>query len=301
MKHPLPSLDALKVFECAARRLSFSQAAQELCITKSAVSYQIKRLETELDCALFQRSIRQVYLTNAGQQLMQTVRRLFAELEQTLAQIRPGDARHDVSIGATTYVALRWLSSRLSGFSERNPEVSILLQHTVNAEDFSIHTVDLAIRWGAVGARGSRGLLLELPMPLFPVCSPQLLRRHGLDAKTTNLEPLALATAPLGATPLLCEDRMLDMWQAWYGSQPVLLDNPRRTISDANVRTQAAIDGQGWTIADALMQPELDSGQLVAPFAQRLDGFGYSLLTSPGRFLGHKARELRDWIIDHAG
>ncbi|MCP4766673.1 MAG: LysR family transcriptional regulator [Gammaproteobacteria bacterium] len=65
MKHPLPSLEALKVFESAARQLSFSEAARELCITKGAVSYQIRRLEEALDCALFQRTVRQVFLTRA--------------------------------------------------------------------------------------------------------------------------------------------------------------------------------------------------------------------------------------------
>jgi len=79
MKHPLPSLDALKVFESAARQLSFSEAARELCITKGAVSYQIRRLEEALDCALFQRTVRQVYLTRAGQQLLQTTQRNFSE------------------------------------------------------------------------------------------------------------------------------------------------------------------------------------------------------------------------------
>ena len=79
MKHRLPSLDALKVFESAARHLSFSRAAEELFVTKGAVSYQIRKLETSLDCALFQRAVRQVYLTNAGQELMQVSQRLFVD------------------------------------------------------------------------------------------------------------------------------------------------------------------------------------------------------------------------------
>ncbi len=121
MKHDLPALDGLKVFESAARQLSFSQAARELCITKGAVSYQIRRLEERLDCALFQRDVRQVYLTHAGQQLLQTTQRIFAELTATLPQIKPGDKAHDVMIGVTTYVALRWLSPRISGFNQSNP------------------------------------------------------------------------------------------------------------------------------------------------------------------------------------
>ena len=83
MKHPLPSLDALKVFESAARHLSFSKAAQELFITKGAVSYQIRKLETSLESALFRRSVRQVYLTNAGQELLRTWRSADGNAEKT--------------------------------------------------------------------------------------------------------------------------------------------------------------------------------------------------------------------------
>ena len=300
MKHQLPPLDALKVFEAAARLLSFSQAAQELCITKGAVSYQIRRLEEGLDCALFRRSVRQVYLTNAGQQLLQTTQRLFAQLSSTLQRIRPGDSAHDVLVGATTYVALRWLSPRISGFSESNPEISILLQHSVNAEDFSIQEVDFAIRWCRMEGLQDRNRILELPMPLFPVCSPGLLERYQLQATDTVLEVGDLTRAPLNSIPLLCEDRSLDLWQTWYGRQQPPLQNPRRIIADANVRTQAAVDGQGWTMADALMQRELEVGDLVAPFSHRLEGYGYAIQTSPGRFISQNALKLRQWLVDNA-
>lgn len=300
MKHPLPSLDALKVFEAAARHLSFTLAAEELHITKGAVSYQVRKLEESLDCALFRRSVRQVYLTRAGQQLLQTAQRLFAELDNTLDQILPGNASHDVLIGATTYVASRWLSPRIAGFSEHQPEVSILLHHAVNSEDFKLQDVDFAIRWGALEGTLSRSRPLELPMPLFPVCSPRLLERTEIRFDGQTLDAVMLAKPPFDAIPLLCEDRRLDLWLAWYGDQPVALDNPRRIIADANVRTQAAVDGQGWTLADAMMQRELDSSLLVAPFAQVLEGYGYAIQSSPGRFVGRDAVALKDWLIANA-
>jgi len=299
MKHHLPSLDALKVFESAARHLSFSLAAQELCLSKGAVSYQIRKLEASLDCALFRRSIRQVYLTKTGQQLLQTTQHLFSELTHTLEQMKPEVSSHDVVIGATTYVALRWLSSRISGFTERYPEVSILLQHPVNSDDFRMQDVDFAIQWGHMTGCNKRGLLLELPMPLFPVCSPQLFDRYDRPEEDQLLDVIDLTGAAFESTPLLCEDRSLDIWRLWYGKQARPLTNPRRVIADANVRTQAAVDGQGWTLADALMQPELDSGLLVAPFNQRLDGYGYAIQTYPGRFVSQNALVLRQWLIDH--
>jgi LysR family glycine cleavage system transcriptional activator len=304
MKHDLPPLDALKVFESAARQLSFSLAARELCITKGAVSYQIRRLEEVLDCALFQRTVRQVYLTPAGQQLLQTTQRSFAELGATIKQIKPGDTAHDVLIGVSTYVALRWLSPRISAFNQANPDISLLLQHSVNAENFRIQDVDFAIRWCGMEGKTSPQRPLELPMPLFPVCSPRLLESAGCG--DAGLRVIYLSQAELASTTLLCEDRSLDLWQAWYARQPQPqpqpqpLTNPRRVIADANVRTQAAIDGQGWTMADALMQRELDAGDLVAPFAHQLDGFGYAIQTSRSRYVSRKAQELRSWLVEHA-
>jgi DNA-binding transcriptional LysR family regulator len=306
MKHDLTPLDALKVFESASRQLSFSLAARELCITKGAVSYQIRRLEEVLDCALFQRRVRQVYLTPAGQQLLQTTQRSFDELGATIKQIKPGDSAHDVLIGVSTYVALRWLSPRISAFNQANPDISFLLQHSVNAENFRIQDVDFAIRWCGMEGKTSPQRPLELPMPLFPVCSPRLLESAGCG--DAGLRVTDLSQAELASTTLLCEDRSLDLWQAWYARQPQSqpqpqpqpLTNPRRVIADANVRTQAAIDGQGWTMADALMQRELDAGDLVAPFAHQLDGFGYAIQTSQSRYVSRKAQELRSWLVEHA-
>lgn len=300
MRHHLPSLDSLKVFESAARQLSFSLAAQELCITKGAVSYQIRKLEESLDCALFRRATRQVFLTNAGQKLLRSTQHLFDGLTRTLDQIKPADSSHDVYIGATTYVALRWLSPRISGFSERHPDVSILLQHSVNSEDFRLQDVDFIIRWEPLIGRQRRNYLLELPMPLYPVCSPRLLQRLGYATDVGSLAVVDITDPALASTPLLCEDRIYDLWQDWYGRQARPLDNPRRIIADANVRTQAAVDGMGWTLADDLMRVELDSGALVAPFGHRLEGHGYTIQSAPGRFVGQDAMALRNWLVENA-
>lgn len=300
MRHQLPPLDSLKVFESAARHLSFSLAAQELCITKGAISYQIRKLEENVDCALFRRSVRQVYLTEAGQKLFHTTRRIFEDLGQTINQLGPDDADYDVSIGVTTYVALRWLSPRVAAFNELNPDVSIVLQHSVNSDDFKLQDVDIAIRWCACDGRSNRACLIEMPMPLYPVCSPKLLQRVGLNDRSTRLSNDQIGQPPLEAIPLLCEDRSLDLWQAWYGDQPHALQNPRRIIADSNVRTQAAIDGQGWTMADALMGGELASGALLAPFESNLEGYGYALMVSPGRYLNGKVKKLQDWLVKEA-
>ena len=300
MKHHLPQLDSLKAFESAARHLSFSIAAEELCLTKGAISYQIRKLEETIDCALFKRSTRQVYLTDAGQILLQTTSRLFDELEQTFEQLAPTESDPDILIAATTYVASRWLSPRIARFTEQYPDVSIVFQHSVNSEDFKLQDVDIAIRWCKIGVGTDRSRLLELPMSLYPACSPNLLHRLDVDNLLKPLSNYQIGQAPFDTIPLLCEDRRLDLWQEWYGGQNGLLPNPRRIIADSNVRTQAAIDGQGWTLADAMMSNELESGALVTPFMHQLEGYGYALFTSPGRYLNHKAKGLRDWLVREA-
>ena len=297
MKHALPPLESLKAFEAAARHLSFSKAADELCISKGAISYQVRKLEENIDCTLFKRSIRQVYLTDAGQKLLQTTTRLFDEMAQTINQLAHTDNELNVSVAATTYVALRWLSPRITAFNQRYPNVSIVFKHSVNSDEFNLQDVDIALSWCRCDGSNSRHHIKQMPLPLFPVCSPELLAKIQLRPHNEKLAINHFSSAAFESVPLLCEDRRLDTWQHWYGENSPELKNPRRLITDANVRTQAAIDGQGWTMADALMQQELENGSLVAPFAHQLEGYGYALMASPNRHMNHKVKALRDWLI----
>ena len=133
-------------------------------------------------------------------------------------------------------------------------------------------------------------------MPLFPACNPKLLERIGIDPSLLPLEAASLSEADLKTLPLLCEDRLIDLLQVWYGSTGENLSNPRHLISDANVRVQAAIDGQGLIMADQLMQNEFDNGLLVALFTQQLTGYGYTLMLSPMQNNNPNAVLLYNWL-----
>lgn len=319
MKHHLPPLDSLKAFESAARHLSFSVAADELCISKGAISYQIRKLEEQVECALFKRTVRQVYLTDAGQALLQTTKSMFQELEGTLHRLHGESGQTSVSIAATTYVAARWLSPRISAFNELHPDIAVSLLHSVNSADFKLSDVDMAIQWGPCPgvletgipetgkpeagkpgtAKDKRNVLEEIPMPLFPVVAPALLQKHAMDT-CNNIATTSILEGPLSKVPLLCEDRQLDLWNEWFVAalpeSHQSLPNPRRVISDANVRVQAAIDGQGFILADELMVSELNSGLLIQPFSQSLEGYGYSLKASSSRILSNNAKILNGWF-----
>lgn len=303
MKHSLPSLDSLKVFEAAARHLSFSIAADELCVTKGAVSYQISKLEEELQSSLFKRSVRQVYLTDTGQALYLTTKKIFEDLEQSLSRIKEVKQEASVSIAATTYVAARWLSLRISRFNDEYPNINILLQHSVNSVDFKLEHVDLAILWGVCKGKLDRNRFAEIPMTLFPAVSPKLLASNNITI-TSKINMDTLIQEPLRNIPLLCEDRKQDLWQEWFktnysGDSNIELTNPRRIISDANVRVQAAVDGQGFILADDLMLNELNNGLLVAPFKEQLRGYGYAFYSSRTRIYGDNTLILKSWIKEN--
>lgn len=299
MKHHLPPLDSLKAFESAARHLSFSLAAQELCISKGAMSYQIRKLEEEVQCALFRRTVRQVYLTEAGQSLLQTTKHMFEELDQTLQSLYGESRQTGVSIAATTYVAARWLSPRISEFNERHPDIPVKLLHSINSADFKLVEVDMAMQWGQCNQKPDRNELYQIPMNLFPVITPKLVQKLGID-ESSPLDVRTILEDPFNAIPFLCEERHLDLWDEWIAAAlPGLsnrLRNPRRIITDANVRVQAAIDGQGFILADDLMSNEIDNGLLIQLFNESLDGYGYSLKSSSSRIFSNHANILKAWF-----
>ncbi len=282
MKHSLPPLDSLKVFESAARLLSFTKASKELCITKGAVSYQIKQLEQQVGVALFRRSTRQIFLTNAGQTLSQTVRDVFDQMGATIQRIHASKL-HDVTIAATTYVAARWLSPRVAKFLEQHPDISVRFEHRVNDSDFQLEQADLTLIWGDCQQPLGQNTIARLPMQLFPVANPEQAKRLKTDPGWRH------------EITLLTENRSQDLWLEWFGQ--TTLANPRHIIEDANVRVQAAINGQGMMLADQMMHNELDNGQLIPPFENGLTDYGYLLKKSFSNDVNPAVSKMLEWLI----
>ncbi len=253
-------------------------------MTKGAVSYQIRRLEQHLDCQLFKRNVRQVYLTDSGQKLYQATGQIFNEFKKAIDLAKPA-SRYDISIAATTYVAARWLSPRVAKFLEHHPDIAIQFEHGINADGFVLDDVDVAILWGRCGESHTKHQLRQLPMPLFPACSPELSAKLSDKPET------------LHDTMLLYENRSQDLWQEWFGEHAIT--NPKQIIEDANVRVQAAIDGQGMILADGMMQNELGNGNLVVPFSKQLKGYGYILMSSTHRHINSEANEMIKWLTTH--
>lgn len=297
MKHDLPALDSLKVFEAAARHLSFLAASEELCMSKGAVSYQINKLEEQLGQPLFERGIRQVHLTKSGQALYKTTHSVFNQLRKQIQQIATDQQQQPVTIAVSTYVAVRWLSNSLTGFTERYPHINILLQHSVNDENFKLLECDLALRWSSDAMCQSEECIASASIEMYPSCSPQLLLKHNIDPnRPLTIEQLH--QPPLNNTLLLADEQKRDCWQQWFNLAGIELTNPSRLINDSNVRVQNTVDGQGWMLADQLMKNEMNNQLLIAPFNTVLTGYNYALLCHPKRELSSNASILKLWLID---
>jgi LysR family glycine cleavage system transcriptional activator len=171
----LPALVSLRAFEAAARRMSFSLAAQELFVTQSAISHHIQRLEAELGVALFERLTRAVALTAAGQAYYERVHAAFELLRLGTDEVRaPETVRQTLRVGLLASFATRWLAPRLAAFAAAHPDIDLQLQPDIGLADVAGGEVDVAIRYGRGVWPGVRARLI-MAERLSVVCSPALI------------------------------------------------------------------------------------------------------------------------------
>lgn len=255
----LPPLSALRVFETAARHLNFSRAAEELAITHSAVSHQIKALDAHLGVALFRRSGRAMLLTGEGQLLYAHVREAFAHLQKGVAELKPDVRRATLTVSVLPGFAARWLVPRLPDFYRRHPELDVNLRATVKLTDFGREDVDLAVRFG-LGQWP--GLVAEklLDEEFFPVCSP---RYQDGKLPSTPEELLSCVLLHDIDEPY---DIYKESWEEWFRAvglkTAAIPAGPG--FSESNLLLKAAVGGQGVALAlGTLVQAELKSGELV--------------------------------------
>lgn len=252
MPDRLPPLTALRAFESAARHLNFSRAAEELYVTHSAVSHQIKALEAQLGVTLFRRSGRVMLLTDEGQRFYTHVREAFGRLQRGVAELKPEARRATLTVSVLPGFAARWLVPRLPEFYRLHPQLDLNLRATTELTDFQREAVDLAVRFGPGNWPGLTAEKL-LDEEIIPVCSPRY-RGGRLPGTPEEL---------LGCTLL---HHVFEPWEQWFRAvgleQAVIPPGPG--FSESNLLLRAAVDGQGVALAlGALVQAELKSGELV--------------------------------------
>jgi LysR family glycine cleavage system transcriptional activator len=291
MASRLPSLNGLRAFEAAARHLSFTNAAQELNVTQTAISHQIRRLEEELGLRLFVRQNRALALTPKAAEYLPGIRAAFQDLRFATDRLLRKDDDKVLTVSLMTSLATKWLLPRLSGFQEQHPDIDVRITTSSELVDFCKDNVDAAIRYG----RGQwDGLHADWLMAdqLFPVCSPKLLEgERGLKKP----EDLARFT-------LLHSSGYTDDWRLWLtaaGLPASIAGNPGLTFDLSFMTIQAAVDGIGVAIGHtSFVQDDIASGRLVAPFDVTLpQDAGYYFVAPQETTKLKKITAFREWLM----
>jgi LysR family transcriptional regulator, glycine cleavage system transcriptional activator len=294
----LPPLNALRAFEVAARRQSFSDAAVELHVTPAAISHQIRALEADLGVPLFHRRNRTVELTESGRLLLPGLSEAFVRIQDSVGRLR---AHNDIGVLTVTTppsLTAKWLVLRLHRFHERHPEIDVRISATMELADFGRGDADLGLRYGAGHYPGLHAERL-LEDQVFPVCSPAL-----LDGRP----PLA-APADLRAHALIHDDTtdgrpLAPTWTMWLKAAGVDGVDTSRGLrfSSAHLALDAAMAGRGVALANAVLAAaDIAAGRLVRPFGLGLpDRFAYYLVCPPGALDRPKVRAFCRWLREEA-
>lgn len=294
MSDRLPPLAALRVFEAAARRLNFRQAADELHVTPGAVSQQIRQLEEHVGVPLFVREGRGVALTEAGKAALPALRLGFEKLAEAARLMRQPQRKHRVTVSVAPSFAAKWLVPRLEQFSAAHPEVEVWVSAEMAMVDFAIADVDLAIRYGAGQYPGLTAELL-LAETVLPVCAPSLLEA----APITRPQDLLNHTL-LHDVASLEADGAPD-WPTWLRAHGVesaaTARGPR--FNQSSLVIEAALAGRGVALAKrAIADADLGAGRLVAPLGdagERL-AFGYHLVWPRERGFSPAQAVFIEWL-----
>jgi LysR family glycine cleavage system transcriptional activator len=287
-KH-LPSLPALRVFEAAGRHESFTLAAEELHVTTSAVSRQIRALEDELGQKLFKRLPRGLELTKEGAAYLAEVGDALRRLEQASASLRAGDRRRVLRLSVIPSFAGNWLVPRLPAFEQAHPGIDVVMEATIRYADFRHEPVDLAIRFGAGQWEGLHAEPL-LPLEFYPVCRPDRIRS----------DPPLRTLADLARHTWLEEIHVPFAWPLWLetAGAPALEPVRRIPYDHAQLMLDAAAAGQGVALAnDVIAERYLRERRLAQPFRVRAASpETYHLVMRAEDRQKRDLRAFRDWI-----
>lgn len=259
----LPPLNALRAFDAASRHMSFQKAAEELSVTPSALSFQIRQLEEYLQIPLFERHNRRVNLTDAGQRFAPAIHDGFERLHAAMRQLAPATPPNVLTVSTGPAFAAKWLSPRIYRFLELHPDIEFRIAANLNLVDMRDDAVDAVIRFGGGDYPGLHvePLADEATLPLV---SPQFLERRGGSLSLADLKDITLlhddsATfLPNAAT-----------WPSWLREVGALdVDGSRGArFNHADHALDAAIDGAGIVLGRlTLAARDIAAGRLVAPF-----------------------------------
>ena len=285
-----PSLKAIKTFQIAAKHSSFAVAADELCITPSAVSHQIKTLETQLGLPLFSRAARALALTDAGARYLEQIDDLFMRLESVTEQLRARYGRNSVRLHVPAYFASEMLLPRLSEFSKLHEGIDLRIETQGVHGRTHAAEADISV---VVGTGPWNGLVAHkmFAQTMVPACSPELY----LERPVTRYEDLNSHT-------LLVHEARRDDWDRWATAVGMKNLQPAQIvrIDSMSAATRAAEKSIGIALLPAeLSRRKFASGRLKRVFDDELvTQEDYTLLVRAEDENRDDIRALCAWLIE---
>ncbi|TDJ75395.1 LysR family transcriptional regulator [Pseudomonas putida] len=280
----LPALTAFHFFTVAARTQSFVHAARQLHVTHGAVSRQVRQLEEAIGVELFERRNRGIFLNDAGTLLYELTGPFFEQLEGTVVKLQRESRKETIVVSCEPTIAMKWLIPRLPEFHAAHPTLQLQLLAAGGPIDFLRSGADVAVRrddfyWG--DSIQAQTLCEEW---IGPVCTPSCWEEHQ----------------QLDGIPLLRSKTRPQAWEDWMRLRGASAGSSMKVeYEHFYLCIQAAAAGLGASMASVLMvQDELRTGQLVAPFGFTRDGSRYCLLTPKPLHESAKCRAFLDWITD---
>lgn len=287
----LPPLNWLRTFEVSARHLSFTSAAEELCLTQGAVSRQIRLLEDHLDVPLFRRMPRSLSLTEEGLAYISVVQDAVSRLAAGTSEIFDQHHREPVKIRGSLAFFTLWLAPKLSQFKKQHPDIDIRYTSNIWLTELDAND-DMEIRWGHGQWPGLISQRLTWDS-LFPVCSPKLLARNPI------VQP-----ADLLHHPLLHVIGYEEGWSYWFKMMDVEAVGDLAGMQfDTLVSTLRVAElNQGIALArSSLVNDLLASGSLVELFDQRIEASeSFYLVYRSGENLNEAATKFCNWLVERA-
>ena len=290
--HRLPPLRQLQVFESAARLLSFRKAAEELSVTPTAVSHQIRLLECYCGQRLFQRQPRPLHLTTAGAQLLPVVRDAFLSISDELARVTPESPIGHLRVTSTSAFAARWLLPRLGSWREEAPGSTLDLLGTDMVLNLRTGEVDVAIRYARRAP--TDGIAVELFRDTFHVvAAPAMLQEDG-----DVIQPQTILELPRVEVGWPLTDSGAPTWRRWETAARAAghqiggtVRPPQLKFHEEHHGIEAIVAGQGLGLCSSvLVARELRDGRLLRISDIVLPGYGF--------YFVYRADHPRRWALE---
>jgi LysR family transcriptional regulator, glycine cleavage system transcriptional activator len=288
-----PSLRFLKTFHIAAKRGSFKAAAEELCVTASAVSHQIKALEQQLGLALFTRRPRSLSLTEAGALYLENIDALFSRLESVTEQLQRRFSRTVVRLQVPPFFASELLVPRLNAFGAQHGDIDFQIETDIAPNEAHSPDADVSIVVGTGQWPDVQATRL-FPQAYVAACSPERLRQAQIRG-----------VADLAEQPLIAHNRRRDLWDRWAALVGIDALRPKQLIEFNSMASivHAAEQGVGIALVSApVAASRFAAGSLVKVFdTELITGDCYYLVTRPEDALRLGVRALIGWLLQQFG